>query len=110
MNDNFYGEDSFSLHQQMSDYIQKLEAEKKELIEQNKNLLDEITNGCHRCTENCSLSPMSEEYTRLEAEKKELIDFIEKVYDKVGTAWEYDKAFLEIIYKYNPDSKYFLKF
>jgi uncharacterized protein (UPF0335 family) len=81
MNDNFYGEDSFSLHQQMSDYIQKLEAEKKELIEQNKNLLDEITNGCHRCTENCSLSPMSEEYTRLEAEKKELIEFIKNIED-----------------------------
>jgi uncharacterized protein (UPF0335 family) len=46
---------------------------------------------------------------KLEAEKKELIDFIEKVYDKVGTAWEYDKAFLEIIKKYNPDNKYFPK-
>jgi len=40
MNDNFYGEDSFSLHQQMSDYIQKLEAEKKELIEFIKNIED----------------------------------------------------------------------
>jgi len=51
----------------------------KELIEQNKNLLDEITNGGHRCTENCSLSPMSEEYTRLEEEKDELLDFIRNI-------------------------------
>jgi len=61
--------------------VAKLETEKKGLIEQNKNLLDEIANGCHRCTENCSLSPMSEEYVRLEFEKEELLAFIRNVED-----------------------------
>lgn len=50
----------------LEDKLIKCDQEKMELEEHNKVLLDELQNGCNRCTEDCSLSPMSEEYREQE--------------------------------------------
>jgi len=40
---------------------------------------------------------------KLKAEKAELLEFIKLSYDKVGTDWEYDKAYNTILYKYKEE-------
>lgn len=58
----------------LTDNVIKLLTKVSELEQENKILSDELQNGCNRCTDDCSLSPMSPEYEKLRMEKEKLIE------------------------------------